>query len=110
MASGFGPAGHELSFDPLLSSTFNIDFGSPGGSAGGAYSNSLLAHGQGAAGGGFAAPLASLQPQVRPICRARQHCRSLPSASVSASAHHLNGRSSMTHQDCNFVFGTFEPN
>jgi len=68
MASGLGPAGHELSFDPLLSSVFSIDFSSLAGSAGGADSNSLLAHGQGAAGGGFAAPAPNLQPQVRPIC------------------------------------------
>ena len=68
MASGLDPAGHELSLDFLLSDTFNIDFGSLGGSAGGAYSNSLLAHGQGSAGGGFAAPFPNLQFQVRPIC------------------------------------------
>lgn len=68
MASGLGPAGHELSFDPMRSNIFNIDFGSLAGSAGGADSNSLLTHGQGAAGGGFAAPLPNPQPQVRPIC------------------------------------------
>ncbi len=65
MAPGLGPAAHELSFDPLLSSTFNIDFGSLAGSAGGAGTNSHLAHGQGAAGGGFAAPFPTLQLQAR---------------------------------------------
>lgn len=88
MASGLGPAGHELSFDPMRSNVLNINFGSLAGSAGGAESNSLSARGQGAAGRGFAAPFPKLQLQVGPTCRATQQSHSLPSASVSASAHH----------------------